>query len=387
MPWNDNSNGGGQRPSGGPWGEGPRQPWGPPPPRGPREPQNGNGPDLEEMMRRFQERMSGGRGRRGAGSEPPRLGGGGLAVLGALLAAGWIASGIYVVDSGEQAVVTRFGAFNRVSEPGLHLHLPGPIEAVRVESVTRQRQTTIGFRETQDVLNESLMLTGDKSIVDVDFTVVWRLSDVQDFVFNLRDPEEAVKAVAESSMREVVGQRQLDAIITVEQQAISQATQQLMQRTLDAYGAGVQIDQVQLQRPKAPAEVNEAFQDVIKAGQDQETAINQATRYANEIVPKARGEAAKMLQDAEGYKEQVVREAVGEAERFRLVAEQYRTAPRVTRERLYLETMERVFGGADKIIVDQRSGVTPFLPLDQLRRQGAAPAAPPTASANPPGAR
>ncbi|MBU6372931.1 MAG: FtsH protease activity modulator HflK [Alphaproteobacteria bacterium] len=387
MPWNDQSGGGGQKPpggsnggpnSGGPWGDGPRQPWGQPPKR-PDAPPPG-GPDLEEMMRRFQDRMRGGRGRGGGVDGGRPFGPAGFAVLGALLVAGWFASGVYVVDTGEQGIVTRFGAFDRATGPGLHVHLPPPLENVRVEQVTRQRRVQIGFDEGQDKLSESLMLTRDESIVDIDFTVVWSLKDAKDFVFNTRNPEDMVFAVSESAMREVVGQRTLEAIITRDRGAVEDATKALMQRTLDSYKSGILINQVQLQSATAPQVVIEAFDDVVRASQDADTKINEATKYQNEVVPQARGEAARMIQESEAYKERVVREANGEAERFRLIQEQYKGAPRVTRERLYLETMERIYGGADKIIVDGRTGVTPYLPLDQLRRQQAgqgAPTAPP----------
>jgi membrane protease subunit HflK len=329
------------------------------------------------MMRRFQDRMrSGGRGAVGSGGGRG-FGPAGFAVLGAVLIAGWFASGVFVVDTGEQGVVTRFGAFDRVAGPGLHVHLPPPIENVVVEQVTRQRREQIGFADGEDKLSQRLMLTKDESIVDIGFTVVWSLKDVKNFVFNTRNPEEMVFAVAESAMREVVGQRTLEAIITRDRGAVEDATRTLMQRTLDGYKSGIQINQVQLQSATAPQVVIESFDDVVRAGQDADTKINEATKYQNEVVPQARGEAARMIQEAEAYKERVVREANGEAERFRLVQDQYKNAPKVTRERLYLETMERVYGGADKIIVDGRTGVTPYLPLDQFRRPqaGSAPSA------------
>lgn len=335
-------------------------------------------------MRRFQDRMRGGVGRGGRGGDGRQFGPAGFAVLGALLVAGWFASGVYVVDAGEQGVVTRLGAFDRITGPGLHVHLPPPFESVRVEQVTLQRRVQVGFREGQDRLTESLMLTRDESIVDIDFTVVWSLKDARDYVFNVRNPEEMVFAVSESAMREVVGQRTLEAIITRDRGAVEESTRTLMQATLDGYKSGIQINQVQLQSATAPQVVIEAFDDVVRASQDADTKINEATRYLNEVVPQARGEAARMVQEAEAYRERAVREANGEAERFRLIQEQYKGAPRVTRERLYLETMERVFGGADKIIIDGRTGVTPYLPLDQLRRPQAGAQSPP---ATPPQSR
>jgi len=370
MPWNDQSGGrgGGQNNNqgGGPWGSGPQKPqnpWGQQPPRH----RDDKGPDLEEMMRRLQNRMRGGRG--GGGSPAPggrTFGPSSFLVLGALLVAGWFASGVYVVDEGENGIVTRFGAFHRLTTPGLHVHLPSPLEAVRVEAVTLQRSQQVGFRDGQDRPNESLMLTGDESIVDIDFTVIWQLSDrPQDFVFNTRNPDELVLAVAESAMREQVGKTALERIISTERSNVEIGTKDLMQSMLSSYNAGIQIVRVQLQRATAPEPVIEAFNDVDRARADAEGRINEG-----------RGEAARMLQEAESYKERVVREASGEAERFNLIYGQYRLNPRVTRERLYLETMERVYGGADKIIIDGRTGVQPYLPLDQLKNRRATSAAP-----------
>jgi membrane protease subunit HflK len=371
MPWNDQSKD--TPPSGGgPWGSGPRQPWGQPPrPRGGPE-----GPDLEDLLRQVRERFrfGGGGGGRG-GDDGARSGPSGVALIGALVAAGWAASGVYIVNQGEQAVVSRFGAFTRLTEPGLHVHLPLPIEDVRIESTTTQRQTVVG--ETDK--NESLMLTGDKSIIDINFTVIWQVSNVRDYVFNVRDPELTVKSVAESAMREVIGKNEMDDVITRSRSQVEQQTLDLMQRTLDSYRGGVRIASIQIKAARAPEEVNAAFQDVIKAGQDQITKRNEATAYANQIVPQARGQAQALLQEAEGYRERAVRDAQGEAQRFSSVLVEYKKAPRVTRERLYLETMERVYGGADKVIIDSRVGAVPYLPLDQLRNRTPA-VTPPTAT-------
>lgn len=374
MPWNDQSGNGGKGPQGGPggggpWGSGPQKPqnpWGGQQP--PRRPDD-KGPDLEDMMRRLQNRMRGGRPPSGGGAGGRSFGPSGLLVLGALLVAGWFASGVYVVDEGENGIVTRFGAFERLTGPGLHVHLPSPMENVFVEKVTQQRSTTIGSREGQDVPAESLMITGDEAIVDIDFTVVWQLSDTpQDFVFNNRDPNELVLAVSESAMREVVGQAQLEAIISTERSNVEIRSRDLIQRVLNQYNAGVRVVRVQLQKASAPDAVIDAFNDVDRARQEAETTINEATAHKNQVVPNARGEAAKTLAEAEGYRESVVREASGEAQRFNAIYEQYRRNPRVIRERLYLETMGRVYGGADKIIIDGRTGVQPYLPLEQLRR-------------------
>lgn len=372
MPWNDNSKD--TPPGGGPWGSGPRQPWGQPPrPRGPE------GPDLEDMLRQMRERFrfGGGGGSGRGGDEDAHKGPSGIALVGALLAAGWAASGVYIVNQGEQAVVTRFGAFAGLTDPGFHVHLPIPIEDVHVESTTTQRQTVVG--ETDK--NESLMLTADKSIIDISFTVIWQVSSVRDYVFNVRDPEQTVKAVAESAMREVIGKNEMDDVITRSRSKVEQETLDLMQKTLDSYGAGVRVASIQIKAARAPEDVNAAFQDVIKAGQDQITKRNEATAYANQVVPQARGQSQALLQDAEAYRERSVRDAEGEAQRFSSVLAEYKKAPRVTRERLYLETMERVYGGADKVIIDGRTGAVPYLPLDQLRNRTPAVTPPPTAAA------
>lgn len=413
MPWNDQSNGSGGQGGGGPWGSGPRQPWGQPP-RGPQGggpqgggPQGGGqGPDLEEMMRRFQNRMRGSRGGRGEDTSAPR-GTPGLAVVGLLALAGWAASGVYVVDEGEQGVVTRFGAYVDTTGPGLQMHMPWPFEAHQTVVVTRQQREEIGRNGEGDVPQESLMLTGDENIVDIDFTVLYRLkgegatpyeSGAYQWVFNLDRPREAVRGVAESAMREVIGRTPLEAILTTQRGQVEEQTQVLMQRVLDAYVSGVEVLEVQLLAAAPPPAVRPAFDDVVRAGQDAETEINRAQRFRNEELPRARGEAARQLADAQGYREQVVREARGDAERFRLILEEYRQAPRVTRDRMYFETMERIYRGADLVIIDGGSGVTPILPMETLRRRqttaavaaGAVPA--PSAPAAPqvaptPGAR
>jgi modulator of FtsH protease HflK len=338
------------------------------------------------MMRRLQERVRGGRRGGGGGGEPgrPAFGPSSMFVLGALLVAGWFASGVFVVDAGEQAVVTRFGQLVAVRPPGLHVHLPPPIESHQIERVTQQRQQTIGARaDGRDEPQESMMVTGDENIVELDFTVTWQLKDIEAYVFNVRsfsegDRNDLVHMVAESAMREVVGQTPLDQVISADRANVEIKARELMQQMLDSYESGISIVRVQLQSAAAPPQVIEAFNDVDRARQDAITQVNEATKYREEIIPRARGEAEKLLQEAEGYRERVVREARGQAERFNLIYEQYRRAPRVTRERLYLETMERVYGGAEKIIIDGRTGVQPYLPLEQLRRapQTAAPAVP-----------
>jgi membrane protease subunit HflK len=260
--------------------------------------------------------------------------------------------------------------------------LPYPIEEVRLPKVTRQNIIEIGMRTalggrsgSRDVPEESLMLTGDENIVDVDFVVYWRIKDAQKYLFNIQNPDTTVKEVAESAMREVVGQSNIAPILTEARQKTEQGVQKLMQEVLDNYGAGIRVDQVQLQKVDPPAQVIDAFRDVQAARADNERLQNEAFAYAKKIVPEARGEAERILQGAIGYQQQTVAEANGQTARFLKVYEEYKKAPDVTRKRMYLETMERVLGGADKIIIDGKAsqGIVPFLPLDQMgrRKEGA----------------
>jgi membrane protease subunit HflK len=258
--------------------------------------------------------------------------------------------------------------------------LPYPIEEVRLPKVTRQNIIEVGMRSgssgrgfaggMRDVPEESLMLTGDENIVDVDFVVFWRIKDAQQYLFNIQNPEITVKEVAESAMREIVGQSNIQPILTEARQKTEQAVQKLMQDTLDFYRAGIRIDQVQLQKVDPPAQVIDAFRDVQAARADKERLQNEAAAYANRVIPEARGEAERILQAARAYREQTVAEATGQTARFLKVYEEYKKAPEVTRKRMYLETMERVLGGTDKVILDSKGGqsVVPLLPLDQLQK-------------------
>jgi membrane protease subunit HflK len=365
---------------GGPWGSGSKGPWGPgPQSRGPLP------PDLEELLRRSQDKLK--------TVLPGGLGGKGLIVVALAVLVIWALSGFFKVEPDERGVVLRFGKYAWDANPGLNYHLPYPIEDVIIPKVTRVNRMDIGMRlvddsrrgSMRDVPEERLMLTGDENIVDVDFSVFWLVKPdgVSQYVFNINDPEGTVKAVAESAMREVVGRSQIEPILTGARQTIEGAVHDLMQRTLDSYGAGVQISQVQLQKVDPPAQVIDAFRDVQAARADAERAQNEAQTYANRVVPEARGRAAQITQAAEAYREQTVAEATGQAARFLKVYEEYKKAPDVTRQRLYLETMERLFGGTDKIIIDPGAsggqGVVPYLPLSELsRRPATSPAAPQT---------
>jgi membrane protease subunit HflK len=324
----------------------------------------------------------------------PGGGGGGLGLAGILIVIGigvigWLATGIYTVDEGERGVELVLGKVVGLTSPGLNYNLPYPIGEVYKPAVELQRETTVGVDETfstsgavrsRDIPEESLMLTGDENIVDVGFKVLWRVENttdgITDYLFNIQDPKATVKAVAESAMREVVGGSNIDSILTENRVSIQNDVASLMQTTLNSYNAGVEISEVQMQRVDPPAQVIEAFRDVQAARADQERIRNEAEAYANRIVPEARGQAARVLEQANGYKDQTIAEATGQSQRFTKIYEQYKNAPDVTRERLYLETLEKVLGANNKIIIDSESsgsGVLPFLPLNDLNGRGAAP--------------
>jgi len=371
MPWSNQS--------GGPWSSGPRGPWGSgPQSQGPRS------PDLEEFLRRSQDRLR--------HVLPGNFGGRGVALVVLAAIALWGFSGFFRVEPDELGVVLRFGKFVREVQPGLNYHLPYPIETALTPPALRVNKTDVGMRiaedsrrgsTVRDVPEESLMLTGDENIVDVDFSVLWKVkpSGVGDFLFNISNPEGTVKAVAESAMREVIGRSNIQPVLTGARQTIETAVQELMQRTLDSYGAGILVQQVQLQKVDPPDQVIDAFRDVQAARSDLERAQNEAQTYANRVVPEARGRAAKILQDADAYKSQTVADANGQTSRFLQVYDQYKKAPDVTRQRMYLETMERILSGTDKTIIDtggQGPGVVPYLPLTEVGRPPAqAPAGPP----------
>jgi modulator of FtsH protease HflK len=356
MPWSNQSGGG----NGGPWG---------PRPGGP----GGQQPDLEEILRKSQDRLR---------QAMPGGGMGGLlaGILGLLLV---LVIGIFAftvrVNTDEVGIVLRFGEYVRQLQPGLHFRLPYPIEEVELPKFTRLNRIEIGMRgssdrgETRavrDVPEESLMLTGDENIVDIDFVVVWKINNAPDYLFNIQNPEGTVKDVAESAMREIVGQSDIEPILTAARAETEAKVQQLIQRILDGYGAGIEIVQVQLQKVDPPAQVIDAFRDVQAARADQERLQNEAQTYANRVVPEARGEAERILQNAQGYRDRVIAEAKGEADRFEKVLQEYQKAPEVTRKRIFIDTMQEVLSDTDKIIIDEKSGgVVPYLPLSELQKR------------------
>ena len=357
MPWSNRGGPSGGN-GGGPWG-------GQPGPRGPQP------PNLEDLLRQGQERF-----RRllptGAG------GGRGLLIMALVVAAVWGASGFYRVQPDEQGIVLRFGEFTKTTLPGLHYHLPAPVEAVITPKVTSIHREEIGFRSaeaaragTRSLPEEALMLTGDENIIDVNFTVFWRIRDAGAFLFNIVRPEATVKAAAESAIREVIGKTPF-AGVNENREAIAADTRARLQAMLDAYQTGVQVTQVSLQKSDPPAAVIDAYNDVQRARADLERQINEAQAYRNDIIPRARGESVQIVQAAEAYKQQIVANAEGTTQRFLAVYREYSLAKDVTMQRIYLETMETVLRNATKIIIDPGAGgqgVVPYLPLPEVQRR------------------
>ncbi len=353
-----------------------QSPWGSPPGGG-----GGNGgfrrgptpPDIDEVVRKIQKTLNkflgGGKG----GAKPILFG---LLILVVL----WGLSGLYRVLPDEQGVVLRFGKFVNTTQPGLNYHFPYPIESVITPKVTKVNRMDIGFRSERDsgftsggvadVPEESLMLTGDENIVNIDFSVFWVIKDAGNFLFKIQDPEGTVKAAAETAMREVIARSDIQPILTEGRSVIETETQQIIQKILDEYTSGIQITQVQTQKADPPDQVIDAFRDVQAARADMERSKNEAEAYANDVIPRARGEAQKILQAAEAYKKEVVAKAEGEASRFLAIYNEYAKAKQVTQERMFLETMETVLGDINKIIIDKNSGsgVVPYLPLPELKK-------------------
>ena len=364
MPWTNQSGGGGgwKGSGGGPWGQPPRNQGSGP-----------NPPDLEELLRRSQDRLKRVLPGGGGGRVSPLAIIAILAVAAALLAYNFFT---FRVQPDEVGVVLRFGKFSREAVPGLNFRLPYPIESVYTPKVTRVNRLTVGQVQDEsgsatgrDIPEESLMLTGDENIVDIDFSVFWVIKDAPSYLFNMEDPEGSVKAVAESAMREVVGASQITPLLTQARQKTEQAVQKLIQETLDEFGAGIQITQVQLLKVDPPDEVIAAFRDVQAASADAERLQNEARTYQNKVLPEAQGQAAQITAAAKAYSDRLIAEAQGQADRFSKVYDSYKLSPDVTRKRMYLETMEQVLGDTDKVIIDEKGagpGVIPYLPLQSL---------------------
>jgi len=354
--------------------------------RGPQGPGGGNQgpPDLDELWRNFNRRLSElfGRRRRGGGDEPPtppsswRFGGG-AGVLIALVLAVWLASGFYIVVEGQRGVVLSFGRFSQETGPGLRWRLPWPIQSHEIVNLQQVRTLEIGYRNNvrTKVLKESLMLTDDENIVDLQFAVQYVVTDATKYIFNVRRPDESAMQIAETAMREVIGKNRMDAILYETQVDIANKTRDLMQVIHDRYGTGIQISAVTVQNAQPPEQVQAAFDDAVKAGQDRERQKNEGQAYANDVIPRSRGAASRLLQEAEGYKQRVIANAEGEASRFKQVLAEYAKAPAVTRERIYIETMQQILASTSKVMMDFRgAGNLLYLPLDKLMQQGGAAA-------------
>ncbi len=311
-------------------------------------------PDLDEVVRNLQRKLSGLFG--GSGGNFAGLG----LVLGVLFV-GWLATGIYKVDEAERGVILQFGKYSETTAPGLRWHLPWPIESVEKVNVSKIRSFP----------NKSLMLTADENIVDVDLTVQYRAADANSYLFNVRDPDQTLNDVSESAIREVVGKSGMDFVLGEGRTQIAQRTRALIQETLDQYGTGIEVTSVNVRDAQPPEQVQAAVEDAIKAREDKERFGLEAQAYANDILPRARGQAVRRLEEAEAYKQQVVADAQGEADRFLKLLAEYEKAPQVTRQRLYLQTIEEVLKDSNKVIVDVPEGNSlMYLPLDKLTEQG-----------------
>lgn len=341
-------------------------------PGGSRDPWSGSGrnqgpPDLDELLKKFTDRF-----RRASGGG---RGGGGIWLVVLVLAAVWLLSGFYLVTEGTRGVVLRFGAYSQTVTPGLHWHLPYPIEEVRKVDVASRRIVRIGYEptgpgRTRPILSEALMLTQDENIVNFQLAVQWQVSDPSRYLFTLLEPEQTLKEVAESVLREVVGKREMSFVLTEGRAEVVESTRKLVQETLDNYDAGIQVRQVAIQDVQPPEEVQDAFADAIRAREDEQRQINEARAYRNEVLPQAAGQAARILEEAQGYRARLIAEAEGDAARFLALLAEYKEAPQVTRERLYLQTMEEVLDATSKALIDVEGGPVMYLPLDRMLERG-----------------
>jgi len=345
-------------------------------------------PDLEELWRSVNRRLNEllGRGRRGGGrGEPPppprgapwRAGGGAGLVIG-LIAAVWLASGFYIVVEGQRGIVLTFGRYSSEAAPGLRWRLPWPIQSHEIVKMAEVRTLEVGYRNNvkAKVLKESLMLTDDENIVDLQFAVQYVVVEPKDYLFNVRRPDETAMQIAETAMREVIGKAKMDAILYEAQDLIAARARDLMQQIHDRYRTGIQVSTVTIQNAQPPEQVQAAFDDAVKAGQDRERQKNEGEAYANDVIPKARGTASRLFEEANGYRQRVIANAEGEAARFRQVLAEYAKAPAVTRERIYIETMQQILSSTSKVMLDYRgAGNLLYLPLDRLLQQAGAAAA------------
>ena len=361
-----------------------------------RRPGNQGPPDLDELWRNFNRKLDRLFGRRGGGADegPPGAGGrrfgGGAGLLLGLILAVWLASGFYIVYEGQRGVVLRFGRYLETTMPGPRWHLPYPIESAEVVNLAQVRTVEVGYRNNvkSKVLKESLMLTDDENIVDVQFAVQYVLKSPNDYLFNSRAPDDSVLQAAETAIREIVGKSSMDFVLYEGRAEVAAHARKLTQAILDRYGTGISVSNVTMQNAQPPEQVQAAFDDAVKAGQDRERQKNEGEGYANDVVPKARGMAARLMLEAEGYKQRVIEQAEGDAARFRQIVAEYNKAPQVTRDRLYIEAMQQIMSNSTKILVDQKGGSNVlYLPLDRIMqatgRPSAAEAAPKPAETAP----
>jgi membrane protease subunit HflK len=356
-----------------PGGSGDKDPWG----------QRGRGeqgpPDLDEIVRKIQNKLGGiFGGRRGGGAGGTGAGGAGAGLVVVILLAVWLLTGFYIVQQGERGVVLRFGKKAEVTTAGLRWHLPWPIEHVEKVNVEEVSVIEIGYRTNErtggktKVSREAVMLTEDENIIDIEFAVQYRISDASDFLFNVRDPRGTILAATESAIREIAGKNTMDFILTGGRAEIGQKTRVVLQEILDHYKTGILITQLRVQDAQPPTEVKAAFDDAVKAREDEQRIKNEAEAYSNDILPRARGGAARLLSEAAGYKASVIARADGDARRFSAIAKEYVKAPRVTRDRLYLETVEQIMTRSTKVFIDQKGGNNlVYLPLDKLMSRAA----------------
>lgn len=343
-------------------------------------------PDLDDVLRNVNKKINnifgqkkGGGGDDGSGSNTPSpksQSGSSIAMILGLLAVVWLASGFYIVDEGHRGVVLRFGQYVDTAPAGLRWHIPYPVEKVELVNVSQVRTVEIGYRNNvrSKVLRESLMLTDDENIIDIQFAVQFILNNPENFLFKNRNPDEAVLQAAETAIRQVIGKSKMDYVLYEGREQVAANATQLMQKILDRYEIGISISRVTMQNAQPPEQVQAAFDDAVKAGQDRERQKNEGQAYANDVIPRAVGNAARLIQESEGYKQRVIVSAEGDASRFEQILAEYSKAPKVTRERLYLDMMQQVLSNTSKVIVDQKSGNNLlYLPLDKLINMSGAP--------------
>jgi len=338
---------------------------------------SGGPPDLDELLRKLNEKVAallGGKGGKGGEGKPgggmPMKGfGGGIGLIAAVAVLIWAGSGFYIVDASQRGVVLRFGKLVEMTQPGPRWHLPFPVETVEIVNLSQVRTVEVGYRDNvkNKMLKESLMLTEDENIIDIQFAVQYFLSDPADYLFNNRTPDENVRQAAETAIREVVGKSKMDFVLYEGREQVAASATKLMQEILDRYKSGILISKLTMQNAQPPEQVQAAFDDAVKAGQDRERQKNEGQAYANDVVPRARGTAARLIQESEGYKQSVTANAEGDASRFKQILVEYEKAPAVTRERMYIDMMQQVMGNISKVMVDQKNGNSLlYLPLDKL---------------------